>query len=219
MGAKPGGTIMDGKATIRVVIVDDDDLVCEGIAAVLGMHADMEVVGAAAGGREALALCARARPDVVLLDLRMKDMDGLETLASLRARSPETKVLMLTSHDGDEAIYRALKGGALGYVLKRQPSAELLEAIRGASRGQVRMAPEVSSRLAARMTESGLTEREVEVLGRVAHGESNKEIAANLDISPSTVKNHIDNIMQKLDASDRTEAVTIALQRGILTLD
>jgi len=210
---------MADAATIRVLIVDDHELVREGIAAVLVTQPDIDVVGSAPDGATALEMCAEHEPDVVLLDLRMEGMDGLQVLARLRERAPDVRVLMLSSHDGDEAIYRALKAGAAGYVLKKQPSAELVAAIRGARTGKVPLAPEVSSRLTARMSLPTLSEREIEVLTHVARGESNKEIAGSLAISASTVKNHVDSILTKLDASDRTEAVTIALQRGIITLD
>jgi two-component system, NarL family, response regulator len=210
---------MDRQRSVRVLVVDDHDLVREGIVAVVGQQADLHVVASAASGKDALALCERERPDVVLLDLRMPGMDGVETLAQIRARFPEIKTLMLSSHDGDEAIYRAMKAGAAGYVLKKQPSSELAEAIRGALTGNVRLAPEVSAQLSARLSQPTLTGREIEVLDRAARGDSNKAIAQVLGISPSTAKNHIDHILDKLGAADRTQAVTIALQRGILTLE
>jgi two-component system NarL family response regulator len=214
-----GGGPLSGRASIRVLVVDDHDLVREGIAAVLSGAEGIEVVGSADGGQAALALYRSQSPQVVLLDVRMPGMDGLETLVQLRALRSDVKVIMLSSHDGDEAIYRAIKAGALGYVLKKQPSRELVEAIRNAYEGRVSLAPAVTARLVSRVSQGALSERETEVLARVARGDSNKEIAGRLFISPSTVKNHIDNIMQKLGASDRTQAVTIALQRGMLTLE
>ncbi len=201
------------------MIVDDHAVVREGLAAVIGGQRDMQVVASVGSGAEALLLCDQVKPDLVLLDVRMAGMDGLETLTALLERFPRLRVLMLSSQVGDETIFRALKGGAVGYVLKTQPSADLLEAIRRAHQGRAPLAPEVNARLAERVAYSPLSEREIEVLGRIAHGESNKEIAQTLAISESTVKNHVNSILTKLSASDRTQAVTLALQRGIIELE
>lgn len=203
---------------IRVMIVDDHAVVREGLAAVIGMQPDLAVVASVASGREALERYEPERPDVVILDLRMPELDGVGTLRLLLERHPRARVLMLSSQEGDEAIYRALKQGAVGYVFKSLPAAELLAAIRRASTGRVPLAGEVASRLGDRVAQEPLSEREIEVLRLVARGQGNKEIADALGISASTVKNHLNNIMLKLDAGDRTHAVTIALQRGIIEL-
>lgn len=206
-------------APIRVAIVDDHAVVREGFEAVIGMQSDMAVVGAAATGEDAIALYETCRPDVVLLDLRLPGIDGVETLRRLRERFPGCRAIMITSQEGEEAIHRALKQGALGYVFKKSPSAEILAAIRAAARGEVSMSPEVATRLQARSEQEALSAREIEVLVRVGRGMSNKEIADQLSISPNTIKNHINNIMTKLNAGDRTHAVTIAVQRGIIDLN
>ncbi len=207
----------DGPA--KVLIVDDHALVREGLQAVLGAHPRFAVVGAAETAEEALAICAREPPDVVVLDVRLPGTSGLAVLKELRRAHPATKVLMLSSHDGDEMIYQALAGGASGYVLKQSPSRALIEAIDVALQGGRAASGRVAERLTERLGSVPLSDREIEVLRRVAHGESNLEIGETLGISFNTVKTHVNNILAKLDATDRTEAVTIALQRGIITLD
>jgi len=156
---------------------------------------------------------------VVLLDLRLPGMDGIETLRALRAKFTGVRAIMITSQEGEEAIFRAMKTGAMGYVFKKSPSSEILAAIRAAAKGEVSMTPEAAMRLSDRDQHEALSDREIEVLSRVGRGLSNKEIADVLSISPNTVKNHVNNIMTKLQAGDRTHAVTIAVQRGIITLD
>jgi two-component system, NarL family, response regulator len=204
---------------VRVLIADDHPIVREGLHAVLSDQPDLEVVGQAATGAEAVALALAARPDVILMDLRMPGMSGVEAIAALRAEWPEAHVLVLTTYDGDEDIYRALQTGAQAYLLKDTPRAELLEAIRAVARGQKRLPAEVAARLMERMSTEALTERELDVLRLMARGRSNKVIGAALSISEGTVKFHVNNILGKLAADDRTQAVTIALQRGILHLD
>lgn len=204
---------------VRVLIADDHPIVREGLHAVLSDQLDLEVVGQAATGAEAVALALASRPDVILMDLRMPGMSGVEAIAALRAEWPEAQVLVLTTYDGDEDIYRALQTGAKAYLLKDTPRAELLEAIRAVARGQKRLPPEVAARLMERMSTEALTERELDVLRLMARGRSNKVIGAALSISEGTVKFHVNNILGKLAADDRTQAVTIALQRGILHLD
>jgi two-component system, NarL family, response regulator len=204
---------------VRVLIADDHPIVREGLHAVLSDQPDLEVVGQAATGAEAVALALAARPDVILMDLRMPGMSGVEAIAALRAEWPEAHVLVLTTYDGDEDIYRALQTGAKAYLLKDTPRAELLEAIRAVARGQKRLPAEVAARLMERMSTEALTERELDVLRLMARGRSNKVIGAALSISEGTVKFHVNNILGKLAADDRTQAVTIALQRGILHLD
>ena len=203
---------------IRVLLVDDHAVVREGLEALLGLEADLKVAGSVGSGDEALAFCEEHPPDVVLLDLRLPGKDGLDVLALLRERHPAVRVLMLSSHDGDEAIFRALAGGAAGYLLKKATRAEIADAIRKALRGPVRPSAEVAAKLAERASSSPLTAREIEVLAEVARGARNKDVAERLGISESTVKNHLNVILLKLGAADRTEAVTIALQRGMIHL-
>ena len=204
---------------LRVIIADDHPIVREGLHAVVSDQPDMIVVGQAATGAEAVDLALSLRPDVVLLDLRMPELNGVDAIAAIRAGWPEARVLVLTTYDGDEDIYRALQAGAQAYLLKDTPRAELLEAIRAVARGQKRIPPEVAARLVQRIGGPTLTEREVDVLRLMAKGGSNKDIGAALHISEGTVKFHVNNILGKLGVDDRTQAVTIALQRGIIHLE
>lgn len=203
---------------IRLMIVDDHAIVREGFAAIVSTEPDLALAGSVGSGREALLAFERERPDVVLLDVRMPEMDGLATLDALRARHPRARVLMLSSHAADEAIHRALTRGAVGYVLKGMPVPDIVAAIRAARDGRVAPAPAVALQLANRAFYEELSDREVEVLERIAHGASNKEIGTELGISESTVKNHVNRILAKLHAADRTQAVTLAVQRGIIDL-
>jgi two-component system, NarL family, response regulator len=203
---------------IRVMVVDDHAIVREGIAAVIAGEPDLALAGAVGGGRLALERYDVEKPDVVLLDLRMKDMDGLATLSTLLAHHPRARVLMLSSHAGDEAIHRSLAMGAVGYILKTSPVEELLVAIRAARAGRVVPGAEVANQLAKRVFSEPLSDREVEVLREIASGASNKEVGTILGIAEGTVKNHVNNILTKLDAVDRTQAVTIAARRGIIDL-
>lgn len=203
----------------RVLIADDHPIVREGLSAVIDDQPDMAVVGQAANGAEAVALALAHRPDVLLLDLRMPELNGVAAIRAIRAQWPQAHVVVLTTYDGDEDIYRALQAGAQAYLLKDTPRAELLDVIRAVARGQRRLPPEVAARLMERMSGQALTEREVEVLRLMARGRSNKAIGAELHIGEGTVKFHVNNILGKLGAEDRTQAVTIALQRGIIHLD
>ncbi len=204
---------------LRVIIVDDHPIVRAGLEAVISDQPDMLVVGQAATGTEAVDLALRERPDVALMDLRLPEMNGVEAIAAIRAHWPDARVIVLTTFDGDEDIYRALQTGAQSYLLKDTPRADLLEAIRAVARGQKRIPPEVAARLVERIGAPALTEREIDVLHLMAHGRSNKEIGAELHISEGTVKFHVNNILGKLGVADRTQAVTSALQRGIIHLD
>ena len=204
---------------IRVLIVDDHRVVRVGLRAIIDAEADMEVVAEAGDGPAALAAHAEHKPDITLLDLRMPGMSGPEVLAALRQRDPEAKVIVLTSYDADEDVYRAVQAGARGYLLKGTlPDGVLEAAIRKVHAGQRLLAPEAAARLADRMTSPQLTPREVAVLELVAKGKSNKEIGTVLSLAEGTVKTHLKRIYEKLSVSDRTEAALVAVQRGIVTL-
>jgi two-component system NarL family response regulator len=204
---------------LRVIIADDHPIVREGLHAVISDQPDMTVVAQAATGADAVTSALTHRPDVILMDLRMPELSGVEAISTIRAQWPDAHVIVLTTYDGDEDIYRALQAGAQAYLLKDTPRAELLEAIRAVARGQKRIPSEVAARLAERIGGPALTEREVDVLRLMAGGRSNKVIGAELHISEGTVKFHVNNILGKLGAEDRTQAVTLALQRGIIHLD
>jgi DNA-binding NarL/FixJ family response regulator len=204
---------------IRVLCADDHALVRKGIASILANEADMNLVAEAENGRDAVALFRQHRPDVTLMDLRMPELDGIAAVHAIRAEFPDARIIALTSYDGDHEIYRALEAGVSGYILKEMVHTEVLRAIRLVHAGQRLMPPAVVERLAEHFPQVALTPREVEVLGHVARGLSNKEIAQELGTAGGTIKIHVQNILSKLRASDRTHAVTIALQRGIIQLD
>jgi DNA-binding NarL/FixJ family response regulator len=203
---------------IRVLTVDDHQLLREGIAAVLEAQEDMTLVAQASTGREAVECFRSLRPDVTLMDLRMPDMSGIEAIAAIRSEFPNARIIVLTTYAGDVQAAAALKAGAAGYLLKNLVRKELLETIRAVHAGKRRVPPEIATEIAEHVADDALTQREIEVLRRVASGKSNKLIAAELDISEGTVKTHMKSILPKLDASDRTHAVMIALKRGILDL-
>lgn len=203
---------------IRIFSVDDHPLLREGIAALVNNQPDMTIAGEAATGAEALQLFKRLQPDVTLLDLRLPDMSGIDTLIAIRTEFPEARIIMLTTFEGDVEIHRALQAGARGYLLKNMPPSELLDVIRQVHAGKKRIPPAIASQLAEHMSDETLTEREVEVLREVAGGNKNRDIANKLFISEETVKVHIKHIMEKLGASDRTQAVTIGVRRGIIQL-
>ena len=203
---------------IRVFSVDDHPLLREGIAALVGNQPDMKLVAAASTGAEALQLFKQHVPDVTLLDLRLPDMSGIDILIAIRTEFPEARVIILTTFEGDVEIHRALQAGARGYLLKNMPPSELLEVIRQVHAGKKRIPAEIASHLAEHMSDENLTEREVEVLRQVADGNKNREIARKLFISEETVKVHIKHIMEKLGATDRTQAVAIGIRRGIIHL-
>jgi DNA-binding NarL/FixJ family response regulator len=201
---------------IRILTADDHQLLREGIAAVLEGQPDMVLIGQASNGREAIESFRQHRPDVTLMDLRMPDMSGIEAITAIRAEFPNARIIVLTTYAGDVQAAGALKAGASGYLLKNLVRKELLETIRVVHAGKRRVPPEIAIEIAEHVADDALTEREIEVLRRVAAGKSNKVIAAELDISEGTVKTHMKSILPKLDASDRTHAVMIALKRGIL---
>jgi DNA-binding NarL/FixJ family response regulator len=204
---------------IRVLCADDHPLVRKGIASILANETDVILVGEAGSGQEAVEQFRKLRPDVVLMDLRMPEMNGIEATRMIRAEAPDTKIIALTSYDGDQDIYRAIEAGVRGYILKEMVHTEVLRAIRTVHAGKRLMPAEVAERLSEYFPQMALTPREVEVLRFVAKGMANKEIAHQLGTASGTIKMHIQNILAKLDASDRTHAVTIALERGILHLD
>jgi DNA-binding NarL/FixJ family response regulator len=202
--------------TIRILCVDDHQLLREGIAAVVEGQPDMRLVGEATNGQEAIESFRRYRPDVTLMDLRMPDMNGIEAISAIRAEFPTARIIVLTTYAGDALAVEALKAGASGYLLKNLLRKELLDTIRAVHAGKRRIPPEIAAEIAEHAADDALTAREIEVLRRVAAGKSNKVIAAELDISENTVKAHMQSILPKLDARDRTHAVIIALKRGIL---
>lgn len=202
-----------------MLVVDDHPVVRAGLAAIIGTQRDMLVVGQAADGDEALVVFARERPDVTLMDLRLPGLSGIDLAARLQADRPGAPIIMFTSYAREEEIYEALKAGACSYIRKGAAHSELLQAIRAAHSGQRYVSPEIGVRLAGHVAHSELTAREREVLQHMFEGSSNKQIAAVLEISEHTVNIHVRNIFGKLGASGRTEAVTLALRKGLLHLD
>jgi DNA-binding NarL/FixJ family response regulator len=205
-------------SVIRVLCVDDHPLIRKGIASILANEPDMQLVAEAASGEEAVRLFRELRPDVTLMDLRMPELDGIAATRAIREEFPAARIIALTSYEGDQDIYRALDAGVRGYLLKEAVHAEVLRAIRTVHAGKRLMPPEVAQRLSEYFPQMALTPRETEVLGLVANGLGNKEIAERLGTATGTIKIHLQNILEKLSASDRTQAVTIAIQRGILHL-
>jgi DNA-binding NarL/FixJ family response regulator len=209
---------MNNQARIRVFCVDDHPLLREGIAAIINNQPDMQLVAEAATGREAIQKFREHQPDVTLMDIRLPDMSGIDSLIAIRTEFPEARIIMLTTFEGDVEIQRSLEAGARGYLLKSMPPKELIEVIRQVHAGKKRIPPELAARLAEHLGDESLTEREIEVLRHIAGGNRNREIAKQLFISEETVKVHIKHIMEKLGASDRTQAVAIAVRRGIIQL-
>jgi DNA-binding NarL/FixJ family response regulator len=209
---------MNAQPPIRVLSVDDHPLLREGIAAIINSQPDMEMVSQAATARDAIQQFRKHRPDVTLMDLRLPDMSGIDAMIAIRSEFADARIVMLTTFEGDVEIQRALEAGARGYVLKSMPPRDLVDAIRQVHAGKKRIPAEVAAHLAEHMGEDALTDREVEVLAQVATGNRNKEIGERLFISEETVKVHVKHIMEKLGASDRTQAVSIAVRRGIIRL-
>jgi DNA-binding NarL/FixJ family response regulator len=203
---------------IRILSVDDHPLLRDGVAVLPGTQPDMKLVAEASNGREAIEQFRIHRPDVTLMDLQMPEMNGVDAMIAICGEFPGARIIVLTTYTGDVQVLCSLKAGARGYLLKSLLRIELLETIRLVRAGQKRMPPEVAAELAEHATDDALSAREIEVLRLVSGGNANKEIAARLSIAEETVKGHIKNIMAKLDANDRTHAVTIGLKRGIIDL-
>jgi DNA-binding NarL/FixJ family response regulator len=210
--------MMDATA-IRVLIADDHPIVRAGLGLMLGYSRDMETVAEAGTGREAVDLYRLHRPDVALMDLRMPEMDGVEAITAIRADYPRARIVLLTTYHCEEGIYRGLRAGARGYLLKDAPCEEILETIRSVHAGQTRITLAVGAKLAARAEYPDLTDRELDVLRLMVKGMSNVQIGRALCIAEGTVKFHINHILNKLDVGDRTQAVVTALKRGLASLD
>jgi len=209
---------MNDQVPIRVLTVDDHPLLREGIAAIINNQPDMLLVSQASSGTEAIQQFREHQPDVTLMDLRLPDLSGIDAMIAIRGQFPEARVIMLTTFEGDIEIQRALEAGARGYLLKNMPPRELVEVIRQVHAGKKRVPAEVAAHLAEHMSDEDLTVREIEVLRQVAGGNRNRDIAELLFISEETVKVHIKHIMDKLGAKDRTQAIAIAVRRGIIQL-
>jgi DNA-binding NarL/FixJ family response regulator len=209
---------MGETSTLRVLSVDDHPLLREGIAAIVNNQPDMQLAGSASSGAEAVQMFRELRPDITLMDLRLPDKSGIDAMIAIRSEFADARVVMLTTFEGDVEIQRALEAGARAYVLKSTPARELVDIIRHVHAGKKRVPPEIAARLAEHLSDEALTEREIDVLRHVAGGNRNRDIAELLFISEETVKVHLKHIMGKLGASDRTEAVAIAVRRGIIQL-
>ncbi len=209
---------MNESAHIRILCVDDHPLVHEGIATVIRNQPDMSLIAEAFNGHDAVQKFREHRPDVVLLDLRLPDMSGIDTMITIRNEFPEARAIILTTFEGDVEIQRALKAGARAYVLKSMPPKELVEVIRKVHAGKKPIPPQIAAQLAEHYGDESLTDREIDVLRQIAGGNRNRDIAEKLFISEETVKVHIKHVMEKLGASDRTQAVAIGVRRGIIQL-
>lgn len=210
---------MSENEKIRILVVDDHYIVRVGLVGVISLQSDCTVVAEAEDGGQAVRVHRERRPDVTLMDVRMPGKNGIEAVAAIRSETPQARILMLTTYDGDEDIHRALQAGAYGYLLKSTPGPELVKAIRAVHQGQRFIPAAVATRMAERIPCSDLSDRELEVLHLVVKGMSNKEIADRLAFTEHTAKAHLRNILLKLGVADRTQAVTSALQRGIVHLE
>jgi len=206
------------EAPIRILAVDDHQLIRAGIATLLLPESDMQLVGEAANGREAITRFRECRPDITLMDLQMPEMGGFDAILAIRSEFPEARIIVLTTYTGDVQAQRAIKAGAQAYLLKNLLHKELLQTIRAVHAGRKAMSAEVAAQVAEHTGEEALTPKEIEVLRLIAAGNANKEIAAQLSISEESVKSRVKNILEKLGASDRTHAVTIGVRRGIIEL-
>jgi len=207
------------KEPIRVLVVEDHHVVRQGLVSLLQVIEGMEVVGEAADGAEAIARFRELQPDVTLMDLRLPRMSGVDAILRIRSESPQARFIVLTTYDGDEDIYRALKAGARAYLLKGMTTDELVAAIRTVHAGKSHIPPAIAEKLAERMGTEDLTVRELDVLEQIVHGKSNKEIGTELEISEATVKTHINSLLSKLGVTDRTQAATAAIRRGIVPFE
>ena len=203
---------------IRILSVDDHPLLREGIAAVINSQDDMSVIADASSAKDAVEQFRKHKPDITLMDLRLPDKSGIDTMISIRKEFPEARIIILTTFEGDVEIQRALEAGARAYLLKSMPPKELVDAIRQVYAGKKRVPPKLAAELAEHMSDETLTSREIEVLRQIAEGNRNRDIGEKLFITEETVKVHIKNIMGKLGANDRTQAVAIAIRRGIIHL-
>jgi two-component system NarL family response regulator len=203
---------------IRILVVDDHHVVRKGLVALLNIMPEVAVVGEAADGLEAIELHRTLRPDITLMDLQLPKLGGVDAISKIRAETPAARFIVLTTFDGDEDIYRSLQAGAKAYLLKGMTTEELLETIHAVHSGKTRIAAPIAEKLAERMSGQALTARELAVLERIVAGRANKEISSDLNISEATVKSHINNLLSKLGVSDRTQAATVAIQRGIVHL-
>ena len=209
---------MNESSPIRILSVDDHPLLRQGIATIISSQTDMLLVAEASNGGDGIQKFRQHRPDVTLMDLRLPDMSGIDSLIAIRNEFTQARIVMLTTFEGDVEIQRALEAGAYGYMLKSMPPRDLVEMIRQVHLGKKRIPPEVAAHLAEHLSDDALTDREIEVLRHIAGGNRNRDIAGRLFISEETVKVHMRHIMEKLGASDRTQAVAIAVRRGIVQL-
>ncbi len=210
---------MNSSPQIRVMVIDDHQIVRQGLVALLNTEDDLTVIAEGSDGQQAIELFKQHAPDVTLMDLRMPRIGGVEAINHIRRITPDAKIIVLTTYDGDEDIFRALQAGAQSYLLKGVSFEDLIEAIRVVHAGQKRIPAEVAERLAERFSVEPLTGREQQVLELIVRGRSNKEIGTELKISEATVKSHINSLLSKLGVTDRTQAATTAIQRGLVHLD